>query len=278
MASDPPAENMKIRKEAMVMVTSITIKMLRVNLPEKEWNCGFITQSYKLFEIIVTFVRLINTIQMKRFVLVLGILFAAVSSARAQYDFPTYMGTVGISYSPIFNTFTQNGNKEKAYFNGFGLSWTNAHAVSRNKPFYVGYGLGVQFASHIEKEEGVGKSNTQNLSIKAPIDFLYRYENPDFELVIIPHLGVDINYYPMYREVVTFAGSDKKEILDMYSVEFEKDSRMNRVTAGLHVGARFQLDHLFLDLSYELPAVGFYYSKLCTIFDRQIHITAGFAF
>ena len=215
---------------------------------------------------------------MKRLLLVLGVLFAAVSTARAQYDFPSFMGTVGVSYSPIFNVSTGGGVKERTYFNGFGLSWTNAHAVSRNKPFYVGYGLGVQYATHVEKEEGVGRSLAQNLCIKAPVEVLYRYENPDFEVVIIPHLGVDINYYPMYQVVSTFAGNDKKEVTDMFSVDFEDGYRMHRVTAGLHVGARFQLEHLFMDLSYELPAVGFYYSKLYTVFERQIHITVGYAF
>lgn len=250
--------------------------MLRVNLPEKEWNCGFITQSYKLFEIIVTFAKLINTIQMKRLVLILGILLAAVSTARAQYDFPRYMGTVGVSYNPIFNTSTGGGQKERIYFNGFGLSWTNAHAVSRNKPFYVGYGLGLQYAHREEKGEG-GKSVGQALSLKAPVEILYRYENPDFEVVIIPHLGMDINYFPMFRSLAVF-DNGKTETVDMFSVEFEENSYMHRVTAGLHVGARFQLDHFFLDLSYELPAVGFYYSKLYTVYERQIHITAGFAF
>lgn len=47
---------------------------------------------------------------------------------------------------------------------------------------------------------------------------------------------------------------------------------------GLHVGARFQLDHFFVDLSYELPAVGLYYSKYIRLYERQIHVTAGFAF
>lgn len=261
----------------MVIVTSITSKMLRVNLPEKEWSCGFITQSYTLFEIIVTFVKLINTIQMKRFVLVLGILFAAVSSARAQYDYPAFMGTVGVSYSPIFNVSTGGGQKETVFFNGFGLSWTNAHAISRNKPFYVGYGLGVQYATHVNKEE-LGKADTQNISLKAPVDFLYRYENPDFDLLIIPHLGLDVNYYPMFRVVKTPADGSKTEVQDMFDVEFEPGHRMSRVTGGLHVGARFQLDHFFVDLTYELPAVGLYYSKLYRVYDRQIHITAGYAF
>jgi hypothetical protein len=260
----------------MVMVTSITSKMLRVSLPEKEWKCGFIVQRYKLFEIIVTFVKLVKTIQMKRFLLILGVFFAAVSTAHAQYDHPSFMGTVGVSYSPIFNVSTGGGQKERTFFNGFGLSWSNAHAVSRNKPFYVGYGLGVQYATHVQKEEGA-KAVTQNLCLKAPVEALYRVET-DFDLVIIPRLGVDINYYPLFRVVSTMEGSDKESILDMYSVEIEEHAHMNRVTAGLHVGARFQLDHFFVDLSYELPAVGLYYSKLYTVYDRQLHLTAGFAF
>ena len=258
------------------MVTSITSKMLRVNLPEKEWSCGFITQSYKLFEIIVTFVKLINTILMKRFLLVLGILFAAVSSARAQYDFPAYMGTVGVSYSPIFNVSTSGDVKESTYFNGVGLSWSNAHSVSHNKPFYVGYGLGVQYGWHMEKDGDVS-TLTHNLSIKAPVEMLYRYET-EFDLIIIPRLGVDINFFPMFQAVGKISGSDETKVVDWYDLEFEEGHHMSRVTAGLHVGARFQMDHFFVDLSYELPAVGLYYSKYSRLYDRQLHLTAGFAF
>ena len=77
----------------MVMVTSITSKMLRVNLPEKEWKCGFITQSYKLFEIIVTFTRLINhiTILMKRLFLSLLAGVALMVSAFGQVPAPLEM-------------------------------------------------------------------------------------------------------------------------------------------------------------------------------------------
>lgn len=214
---------------------------------------------------------------MKRIILILSVLFAAVSTARAQYDHPNYMGTVGLSYNPIFNTLTLNGNPDKAYFNGFGLSWTNAHSVSKNKPFYVGYGLGIQYASNVEKDE-TRRELTQNLSLKLPVEMLYRYEYLDTDFLIIPHIGVDFNFYPMYRVVSTFTDNDKTEVLDMYSVEFVEGAHINRVTIGLHVGARFQVDHFFLDLSYELPAMGFFYSKLNTLYDRQIHVTAGYAF
>ena len=69
-----------------------------------------------------------------------------------------------------------------------------------------------------------------------------------------------------------------RDAQDMFDVEFEPGHRMSRVTGGLHVGARFQLDHFFVDLTYELPAAGLYYSKLYKVYERQIHITAGFAF
>ncbi len=213
---------------------------------------------------------------MKRIILILGVLFAAVSTARAQYDYPRFMGTVGVSYSPIFNVSTDGDAKERTYFNGVGLSWSNAHAVSSNKPFYVGYGLGIQYGWHMEKDETVS-TLTHNLSIKLPVEMLYRLET-DFDLIIIPRLGADVNFFPLYQGVGTMSTSSETKVVDWYDVEFEEGHHMNRVTLGLHVGARFQLDHFFVDLSYELPAVGLYYSKYVRLYERQIHVTAGFAF
>lgn len=173
-------------------------------------------------------------------------------------------------------------------FTGFSLGYSHAFSLSLTTPLFVEVGLGGQYSSY-EKEwyedeeyyDGSGtfrsrRSNGLDLwSIKAPINFLYRYDIPNSLVSLMPFVGVNLRFnvsgkqenYIGYKTLEADVFDDKEM--------GGSDNTFNRIQLGWHVGMKANfLKHIMVGLSYGTDITEI--SKKTKI--NALTITAGYIF
>lgn len=175
-------------------------------------------------------------------------------------------------------------------FTGLSLGYSHAFSLSLTTPLFVEVGLGGQY-SHYENEWyeeeildwGDGPfshmSRRDNIldmwSLKAPINFLYRFDIPNSPVSLLPFVGVNLRYN-ISGEMEDYNGysSQERDVFDSEEMGGSNNT-YNRFQLGWHIGMKANfLKHIMVGLSYGTDFTEI--AKKTKI--NTLTITAGYTF
>lgn len=82
-------------------------------------------------------------------------------------------------------------------FTGFSAGVSHAFSLSSSSPLFIEGGIGVQYSFYSEDMDDYYDEYTQKVnmfSIKAPINFVYRYNLPNSNFSLCPFAGITLRY------------------------------------------------------------------------------------
>ena len=203
--------------------------------------------------------------------------------AQSNQSFPQQFSTLGLSYHPMSLIAVEGDDKDILTFNGFGITWTNANAISTTIPLYIEYGVGAQYSYRHDQE----KKNAYNyeakyhlLSVKVPVEFLYRIQIPGSKVCFAPFAGLDAVVYALGRGTETVSDSkyDSLNGTSTFDLFSNNDPKLNRFNLDWHAGGKLMFGHFFVAAAYEGPILGFYHKDNVKAYSSQANISVGLVF
>ena len=201
----------------------------------------------------------------------------------------------GVSYHPMTRINYFSGELLSGAHNGFGISWTNSHALSSAIPFYIEYGLTAQYSfgnecrseiKDLEKrrETIIHNGEYKFLAVKCPIGLMYRFHIPGSHMYISPYAGIDLIAYMKadYEGEAVFEKTGNR--FDAYTESLLSDNEylgyaLNRYNIDWHVGGKLSISHVYAGIGYERPMMGLFKRQSDKmIYFSQFNISMGYVF
>ena len=129
-----------------------------------------------------------------------AVMLAACTSASAQFSNAKGSSssvdtegwnTVWVQYNPGSWMPDEGDNMS---FNSVSLGYSKAFSVSKSLPLFVEAGAGLQYTWSDEGSDEDMDVNTHLLSLKIPVDLMYKFDIPNSSVSIMPYLGVNLRY------------------------------------------------------------------------------------
>lgn len=157
--------------------------------------------------------------------------FSNSGSSSTTYDSDNSgWSTIYLEYNPM--SMYYSGKKEKGYdydavnYNGFSLGYSRAFALSQSIPIFLETGLGAQFTFRSDTKESNENyhstwwketTRVHMLSLKVPVNFMYKWSIPNSKVELIPYLGLTMraNVWGQVKE--SEEGEDDYEVSGVYS-------------------------------------------------------------
>lgn len=152
--------------------------------------------------------------------LVATVLMAACTSASAQ--FANSKGSVGASTTDTngwntvwvqYNPGSWNIDVKDAddiSFNSFSLGYSRAFSVTNSLPLFVEAGAGLQYywnSEDVTDGDVTQTTKTHMLSVKIPVDLLYRFQLSNSSIAIMPYAGLNLRYNMSGKAKTSFSES-----------------------------------------------------------------------
>lgn len=164
--------------------------------------------------------------------------------------------TLWLQYNPTNVSVDVKGVDDKSA-SAISLGYSRAFGVSKSIPLFVEAGAGLQYTWTDEGSEDNLDVNTKLLSIKIPVDLMYKFQIPNSSVAIMPYAGLNLrfnvwgeqkweyisdddysDYYDSDDEKTTFDLFDKKDM--------GKDEVWNRFQIGWRAGVKARFGKSFM--------------------------------
>lgn len=184
----------------------------------------------------------------------------ANSSSSSAYDNKGW-STIYAEWNPMSMYYTGKGDVDDVNFNAFSLGFNRAFALSQSTPIYLETGLAAQFMFRSDTEEEGGTYwwketlRTQMLSLKAPVNFLYKWNIPNSSVELMPFLGLSLraNIWGQQKEIEEgydpgepnnqYSGSESWSLFDKKEME---EGQWKRFQIGWQVGVKARFNEKFI--------------------------------
>lgn len=147
-------------------------------------------------------------------------------------------------------------------FTGFSAGVSHAFSLSSSSPLFIEGGIGVQYSFYSEDMDDYYDEYTQKVnmfSIKAPINFVYRYNLPNSNFSLCPFAGVTLRYnlsgkmkfeYEDEDDDWDYGDSDDND-RDLFDKEEMDGDPFKRFQIGWQIGAKAIINNkVSLGVSY----------------------------
>lgn len=143
-------------------------------------------------------------------------------------------------------------------FTGLSVGWSKAFSLSSSSPLFIEGGLGLQYSFYSEDFEDYDYEGTEKVnmfSVKAPINFVYRYNLPNSNISLCPFAGVTLRYNLSGKEKYEFDDDEEgdSEEFDLFDKDDmgSKDATWKRFQIGWQIGAKALFNNkVSLGISY----------------------------
>lgn len=158
--------------------------------------------------------------------------------------------TVYFQYNPMTLHYKGNNSSDDQSFTGLALGYNHAFALSQSTPIYLETGLAVQY-SFWSKSYDDESYKINALSLKVPINFMYKWRIPNSRIDIIPFFGLSLrgNVWGQYKREY----NKKSHSVNIFSSSDDEmgDDAWKRFQIGWQLGvkARF-IDKILVGVSY----------------------------
>ena len=101
--------------------------------------------------------------------------------------------TVYAEWNPMTYYYTGKGDYDDTNFNAVSLGFSRAFALSQSTPIFLEAGLAAQYGFHSDSDGDDNYEATikyQVLSLKVPVNFLYKWSIPNSSVELMPFLGL----------------------------------------------------------------------------------------
>lgn len=163
--------------------------------------------------------------------LVATVLMAACTSASAQFANSKGSGiasttdtngwnTVWVQYNPGSWNYDVKG-VDDITFNSFSLGYSRAFSVTNRLPLFVEAGAGLQYywsSEDTDIEDGTVTAKTHMLSVKVPVDLLYRFQLSNSSIAIMPYAGLNLRYNMSGKAKYEYSESDDDDFFNAPSL------------------------------------------------------------
>lgn len=145
---------------------------------------------------------------MKQFLLLLAATMCLTATAQfsngsqknTSTDISNGWSTVYADWNPTTAYYTGKGDADDVNFNAFSLGYNRAFALSRSVPIYLETGIAAQFLFRRDSEEDNKDTDywwkesvsTHMLSLKVPVNVLYKWDIPNTRIELMPFLGINL--------------------------------------------------------------------------------------
>lgn len=201
--------------------------------------------------------------------LVAAALLAVATSASAQFTNSSSSGsstsvgsnegwsTFYVQYNPIKAHWEDHGEDEDYSLNGFTVGYNHAFSVSKSIPLFVETGLGLQYAMYSD-EVLIGWDNTTGedvngdvkwnvLSLKVPVNIMYKWNIPNSKVALMPFLGLSLRFNLLANGNTTNDDYDYDEDFNMFDEDdMGEDGTWNRFQVGWQIGVNAQFNDSWL--------------------------------
>lgn len=186
--------------------------------------------------------------------------------------------TVYLEYNPITLHSSEDGYSHNESFNGFSLGYSRAISLSKSVPIFIEVGGALQYSFKSKKEDdATNKINI--LSLKVPVNFMYKWSIAGNKVDLIPHLGLNMRLNLWGQHKITEDGeSASVNIFNNDEKNMDGNAR-KRFQLGWQIGLKARFVQKFMvGVSYGTDFTDFYGNKDYHEKVRNANITLGYCF
>ena len=200
------------------------------------------------------------------------------------------------TFSFAYNPVTPNSICNREYgidkMDAFSLAWNEATRITKFKPMYLGYGLGVQYSfdKDVFTKDYTGKdgSSFQNvkhedylrfITAKVPVELLFRIGIPNTNIAVVPFGGFDALLHVVGKKMlsVDLGPEYGSEFTNLFNQE-EFPLPLRRFNVDWHIGMKLMFNRFLIGASYEAPIIPLYKGDDMKISSNQLNLSIGMAF
>lgn len=127
-------------------------------------------------------------------------------------------------------------------FTGFSAGVSHAFSLSSSSPLFIEGGIGVQYSFYSEDMDDYYEytQKVNMFSIKAPINFVYRYNLPNSNVSLCPFAGVTLRYNLSGKMKYEYEDSDDDDDddWDLFDKDDMGGNQFKRFQIGWQIGAK----------------------------------------
>lgn len=178
--------------------------------------------------------------------------FTNSSSSSSSTTSSDEWSTVWVEWNP---SSLEPSEGDSQSFTGLSVGWSKAFSLSSSSPLFIEGGLGLQYSFYSEDVEGYDYEGTVKanvFSVKAPINFVYRYNLPNSNISLSPFAGITLRYNLSGKLKFEYDDEDSEEI-DLFDKDDmgSKDATFKRFQIGWQIGAKALFNNkVSLGISY----------------------------
>lgn len=236
--------------------------------------------------------------------IILWIASSVITSAQNSISFfsnqhknsvENVFNTVEFTYSPVTQKQIKDKYNQTTDETAFALSYAQARQVLDSHPLYVQYGLGLQYAYHINEDQDDVDYNgtlysggfnvlTSFFTAKIPVNVLYTFEIPETRMTFMPYAGLHLlgHLVGQQKDTEWFSVNGDRETTtektNLFSSEDMGDHKLNRFIIGWQVGAKMAFNKFLIGVAYEGPMSNLEKSDTYTLRRSQTNISIGIMF
>lgn len=186
--------------------------------------------------------------------------------------------TVYLEYNPMTLHESEDGHSRNESFNGFSLGYSRAIGLSKSVPIFIEVGGALQYSFKSKKEDDV-TTKFNMLSMKVPINFMYKWNISNSSVDLIPFLGLNMRLNLWGQTKSTYDGKS-------HSVNIFNDDEKNmdghaykRFQLGWQIGVKARFAQKFMvGVSYGTDFTDFYSNDDYHEKWRNANIMLGYCF
>lgn len=218
----------------------------------------------------------INTLAMKKSVILSLALLACVPAIKAQSEYPLQQNRISVGYDAEFMNVKDGPNET---FSGFAVQYTHEWKIAQNLPLYFGTGLKLNANFYSDNAEenvpGYGKIKYKEsmtvMSFSVPLNVSYRVGLAN-GVTLQPYTGFGLKLNAIGKGSIEVGG--QKEDINAFDKDDVGDANWKRFQIGWQIGAGVNVSKVYIGLEYGIDLM----SLSSTVKTSHLGISLGYNF